>query len=217
VALPAQTLTTLHSFDVTNGGEYPSAGLVQGTDGNFYGTTEGGFGGPDSLGTVFKITPDGKLKTLHSFEGEEHGFFPVAGLVEGTDGNFYGTTRQGGAHDGGYQGGTVFKITASGTLTTLHSFDGRDGDYPSAGLVQATNGEFYGTTDQGGANHSNGGTIFKITPNGTLTTLHNFDGKDGSYAGQPLVQDINGKLYGTAGGGGAGGYGTVFSLSVGLK
>jgi len=142
-------LTTLHSFDRTDGAGPYDAGLVQATDGNFYGTTYQG--GADDYGTVFKITPRGKLTTLHSFSNAD-GSFPRAGLVQGTDGNFYGTTQEGGAVGSCGDGcGTVFRITPGGTLTTLHSFDLTDGEYPLAGLVQGTNGTFYGTADCGGA------------------------------------------------------------------
>ena len=221
---PSGTLTTLYSFDGSDG-YYPVAGLVQATDGNFYGTTE--YGGAYGGGTVFKITPSGTLTTLYSFcaqSGCTDGEYPVAGLVQATDGNFYGTTEYGGA----YGGGTVFKITPSGTLTTLYSFCAQsgctDGEYPVAGLVQATDGNFYGTTEYGGANSSgsgvNAGTVFKITPSGTLTTLYNFCSQsnctDGYFPCAGLVQATNGYLYGTTYSGGANNKGTVFSLSVRL-
>jgi uncharacterized repeat protein (TIGR03803 family) len=218
-------LTSLHSFDKTDGAN-PYAGLVQGTDGNLYGTTY--TGGANNVcgeynnqgcGTVFKITPSGKLTTLHNFNGTD-GSYPEAGLAQGADGNFYGTTNEGGLHCAPYGCGTIFKITASGTLTTLHSFGGRDGDYPFAALVQGADGNFYGTTDQGGANNSNGGTIFKITPNGKLTTLHSFDITDGASPVAGLVQATNGNFYGTTFSGGAGtacksdtGCGTVFKIT----
>ena len=153
IALPAQTFKTLHSFDVTDG-QYPEAGLVQGTNGDFYGTTFEG--GANNDGTVFKITPSGTLTTLHSFDITD-GATPVAALVQATDGHFYGTTYYGGAN--GY--GTLFKITPSGTLTTLHSFDNTDGGYPYAAVLQATNGKFYGTTFEGGANAD--GTVFSLS------------------------------------------------------
>jgi uncharacterized repeat protein (TIGR03803 family) len=105
-------------------------------------------------------------------------------------------------------------MTPSGTLTTLHSFDGTDGSFPAASLVQATDGHFYGTTYYGGANGD--GTVFKITPSGALTTLHSFDNMDGGNPSAALVQATNGKFYGTTSDGGANGDGTVFSLSVGL-
>jgi uncharacterized repeat protein (TIGR03803 family) len=160
------TLTTLHSFDNTDGAN-PYAGLVQATNGNFYGTTYAG-GHSGYAGTVFKITPRGMLTTLYSFCAQggncTDGAGPIAGLVQATDGNYYGTTEGGGANNDG----TVFKITPSGTLTTLHSFDGVDGANPNAALVQRTDGKFYGTTDVGGASGScnppNGcGTIFSLS------------------------------------------------------
>ena len=218
IAAPAQTFTTLHIFDGTDG-EYPAAGLVQGTDGNFYGTT--GYGGATTCtygcGTIFKITPAGTLTTLHSFDYTD-GEYPLGGgLVQATDGNFYGTTSEGA---NGY--GTVFKITPTGTLTTLHSFHVTDGAYPEA-LVQATDGNFYGTTSFGGTagNCTPGGcgTVFKITPGGTLTTLHNFANTttEGAVPGAGLVQATDGNFYGTTADGGAYADGTVFSLSVGLS
>jgi uncharacterized repeat protein (TIGR03803 family) len=159
VALPAQTFTTLHSFDGTDGSN-PEAGLVQGTDGNFYGTTL--YGGASS------ITTTGTLTTLHSFDGPD-GSNPEAGLVQRADGNFYGTTYAGGATGACPvpQGcGTVFKITPHGTLTTLYNFCSQsnctDGDSPTAGLILAANGNFYGTTAAGGANGN--GTVFRINP-----------------------------------------------------
>src|ERR1035437_873034 len=139
----AQPYTVLHAFvanDVSDG-DHPYAGLVQGSDGNFYGTTYSG--GSSYNGTVFKITPAGALTTLHSFAGSE-GSYPSAGVVQGSDGNFYGTT-------GGSASaiGTVFKVTPAGTLTTLHSFAGSGGSYPSGRLVQGSDGNFYGTTGPG--------------------------------------------------------------------
>jgi len=184
---------------------------VQATNGNFYGTTE--IGGADGYGTVFKITPKGALTTLYSFCAQLNctdGATPYAGLVQATNGNFYGTTFNGGAD--GY--GTVFRITSRGTLRTLHSFDGTDGASPIAGLVQATNGNFYGTTEIGRANGE--GTVFEITPRGTLTTLHSFAGADGAFPFAGLAQDTDGNFYGTAYQGGTANDGTVFSLSVGL-
>jgi len=213
---PAGKLTTLYSFCAQTNctdGFYPGASLVQATDGNFYGTT--GYGGTNSYGTVFKITPGGTLTTLHSFDLTD-GESPSAPLIQATDGNLYGTAYYGGANDNCIYGtcGTVFKITPGGTLTTLHSFDSTDGANPEAPLVQATDGNFYGTTDFGGANGD--GTIFQITPAGTVTTLHSFDSTDGDIPDDGLVQATDGNFYGTANFGGTNGDGTVFSLSTGL-
>jgi len=222
------SFTTLHSFDFTDGA-HPYAGLVQATDGNFYGTaTNGGansciyYGTNFGCGTVFQITPGGTLTTLHNFDSTD-GAWPYAGLLQATDGNFYGTTQMGGANDAcngsntsGYTGcGTVFKITLSGTLTSLYSFCAlsscADGDNPYAALVQGTDGNFYGTTQFGGA--SGYGTVFKITPSGALTTLYGFDYKDGGQLEGALVQGTDGNFYGTTVEGGTAGYGTVFKIT----
>lgn len=221
------TLKVLHSFaGRPTDGALPTAGLVQGTNGKFYGTTSNG--GAIGAGTVFSMTSGGTVGTLHSFEGTD-GEVPYAGLVQGTDGKFYGTAENGGAGNHG----TVFSITAGGTLKTLHSFcrhsGCKDGAYPEGPLVQGSDGNFYGTTSAGGANTNSScpsgcGTIFVIspTPPYTLTTIYNFcsqggssctDGKDPFTA---LAQDTNGTFYGTVYGGGAKGQGAVFSLSVGL-
>jgi uncharacterized repeat protein (TIGR03803 family) len=199
IACPAQTFTTLVNFDFSNGGQPFLTSLVQGTDGNLYGTTPvGGSNGP--FGTVFRITPEGDLTTLHSFDGSPtEGAFSTAGLVLTPDGNFYGTTEEGGAANAG----TVFKIMPDGTLTTLHSFCAQpgctDGYQPDGALVQGNNGSLYGTTQIGGAN--NHGEVFRITPSGKLTTLYNFcaltNCADGGYPNTALVHTVNGNFYGT--------------------
>jgi uncharacterized repeat protein (TIGR03803 family) len=130
-----------------------------------YGTTSGG--GANLSGTVFEMTAEGKITRLYSFCSEANcadGATPNAGLVEGTDGNFYGTTTGGNGNSkcallNGC--GVVFELTPKGDLTTLHSFEGSDGEYPDAGLVQATNGTFYGTVPNGGADGF--GTIFSLS------------------------------------------------------
>jgi uncharacterized repeat protein (TIGR03803 family) len=236
IAAPAVTFKTLVKFDGTNGA-FPSAGPVQATDGNFYGTTGGGgaggacpyFGG---CGTVFKITAGGKLTTLYSFCSQTNctdGDEPDARLMQATDGNFYGTTAHGGFNacfGPGTSCGTVFKITPGGKLTILHSFDGTSGAVPLAGLVQVANGNFYGTTYFGGTSracYGGCGTVFEITPGGKLTTLHSFNYADGADPQATLVQATNGNLYGTTNGGGASsacgsyGCGTVFDITAGGK
>ena len=224
---PSGALTTLHSFDLTDG--YSPAALIQGADGNFYGTTSGGGNNQSCVnvyekhgcGTIFKITPSGTLTTLYNFCGQgfpcPDGAIPFAGLIQGTDRSFYGTTGYGGAADSG----TVFKVTAGGTLTTLYSFCLQkgcpDGEVPTAELLQATDGDFYGTTFYGGTRHNNG-TIFKVTPSGALTTLYTFcttypSCPDGSGPDAPLIQATDGNFYGTAFSGGDKYYGTVFSIT----
>ncbi len=219
---PAGTLTTLYSFctetNCTDGGS-PLGSLVQGANGDFYGTTEGG--GAHGGGTVFKITPAGKLTTLYSFcvlagcaDGEE----PFAGLVQGKNGNFYGTTASGGSNGAG----TVFEIAPVGKLTTLYSFCAlagcADGYDPRSELVQATNGDFYGETAE--AEGTAVGTIFEITPRGKLTTLFTFDGTDGADPTGGLIEAANGDFYGVTFNGGSsgphdcvGGCGTVFKMT----
>ncbi len=179
-----QTFKTLINFDGTNGGQPAYVTLVQGFDGGFYGTTLGG----GYYGNIFKITVEGTLTTLQDLGGSE-GALPYAGLVQGTDGNFYGTAHSGGGGGGSCHTGcgTVFKITPGGTMTVLHRFSGDDGSGPAAVLVQATNGDFYGTTSS---------TVFKMTPRGTLTTLYYFD-TEGDLPMGGLLQATNGDFYGT--------------------
>jgi uncharacterized repeat protein (TIGR03803 family) len=222
----AGALNTLHSFSDTDGSQ-PN-GLMQATDGNFYGATF--TGGANGTGTIFKITPSGTLIILYSFEFLDGGDYPSASLVQATDGNLYGTTLLGGPENGSCPNGcgTIFKITLTGTLTTLYTFAGTDGALPDAGLLQATDGNFYGTTTSGGTAPNctfletpGCGTVFKITPAGVLTTLYSFCSStcmSGVLPYATLVQATNGTLYGTASGGGANdncyyGCGTVFSLS----
>jgi uncharacterized repeat protein (TIGR03803 family) len=200
-------LTTLVAFNYTDGG-YPSPVLVQGSDGNFYGTTENG-GTNGGAGTVFKMTPSGTLTRLYSFSGGSDGAVPVAGLVQGVDGNFYGTTYQGGA----YGFGTVFEITSSGALTTLYSFTGgSDGENPWGGLLQASDGNLYGTTQAGGTYGY--GTVFQIAPNGPLNTLVQFEGYNGANPSAALIQASDGNLYGTTQTGGSSGDGTLFRIAI---
>ena len=192
----------------------PMAPVIVASDGNLYGTAFGG-GVPDGCGTIFKLTPTGTFTLLHSFLATD-GCQPAAALVQGTDGNLCGTASTGGAS--GFNAGTFFKISLSGTFTLLHVFDVTDGAAPTGGLIQASDGNFYGTTQAGGAHGK--GTIFKVTPNGTVTTLYSFCSldscNDGSVPYAELIQGSDGNFYGTTTMGGAHNDGTVFSLSAGL-
>jgi uncharacterized repeat protein (TIGR03803 family) len=202
---PDGNLSTLFSFNGTNGG-YPQGGLFIGGDGNFYGTTT--VGGTNGLGTVFKLTVDGILTTLVSFDGP-NGAGPVAGLALGTDGNFYGTTQGGGSG-----GGAVFKLSPGGALTTLASFasfDNVNGAAPQAALTLGKDGNFYGTTSEAG--QYGFGTIFQITPDGTLTTLASFNGTNGASSRTALTEGTDGSFYGTATEGTTG-FGTVFKVTT---
>jgi uncharacterized repeat protein (TIGR03803 family) len=202
---PNGTLTILASFNGTNGVN-PSAALVQGADGNFYGTTYNGGTGIE-VGTVFRITTNGTVTSLVSFNGI-NGANPCAALVQGSDGNFYGTTHNGGTNN---SWGTVFEITTNGTLTSLASFNGTNGANPSAALLQGVDGNFYGTTYNGGTG-SEVGTVFKITTNGTVTSLVSFNGINGANPSSALVQGTDGNFYGTTAGGGAYNDGIVFTM-----
>jgi uncharacterized repeat protein (TIGR03803 family) len=197
IAAPAQTFSSLVSFDGSNGANPEWGALIQGRDGNLYGNA----GGPYSGGSAFKITPGGTLTVLHNFTGGTDGTGPMPGLMLATDGNFYGVNSNGGA--GGE--GVVFRITPSGTFTTLHAWDGPEGRNPNSDLVEAGKGAFYGTTVNGGSAGCNAGcgVVFEMTPDGTITDLHNFDFLDGWDAvGAGTIQANDGSLYGETAGGG---------------
>ena len=260
--LGAQTpvVTAIHQFAVlTAGGSNSQSTLITGSDGCFYGTTIAG--GANNTGTVFKISPFGALTYVHSFSAVNgsgfngDGAFPYAGLVQGDDGGYYGTTNAGGAHgtgavfkvgntDGGspyanlLQGsdgslygtssgddtngaGTLFKITLAGAFTTLHDFGigiEDHGSGPHGALLQTSDGTFYGMAEFGGA--ASEGTIFKLTPAGVVATLHNFSlpdangfNSDGREPQGALIQGADG-LYGMAYLGGAANRGTIFKITT---
>jgi uncharacterized repeat protein (TIGR03803 family) len=216
--LSAQTITVLHNFDNGTDGSYPWGTLVQGVNGDFYGTASGG--GANSQGVVFKITPAGVFSTLYSFCSEggtacTDGEQPRMGLILDSNGYLYGTTLFGGANNRG----TVYKLSTSGKLTTLYSFCNlescADGWAPYGLLLQASNGDLYGTTSSAGK--YNAGTVFDMTTAGGLTTLHSFCATSGCPDGEDpaagLIQAANGDFYGTTSEEGANGSGgTVFKL-----
>ena len=217
-AQAAVCFSSLYSFTGGSDGANPFAGLVQGSDGSFYGTTENG--GTHGNGTVFRISPTGALTSLYSFTGGADGANPLAGLAQGRDGYFYGTTESGCTND---CWGTVFKINTNGILTTLYSFGWDDGAYPN-GLVQGSDGGFYGTTSSGGANLGFG-TAFTISTNGEFTRLHSFGSVDTNgvvldgAAPNGLAQGGDGNFYGTTAYAGEGPYGpsgngTIFRIST---
>lgn len=221
----AGRLWTLYNFCAQGGnncpdGSFPSAGLMQASDGNLYGTTLQG--GGNKCGTVFRISTAGAFSTLHDFNRAD-GCGPVAVLIQGNDGNIYGTTNRGGSHGLG----TIFKISLAGKFTSLYSFCSEsncaDGQEPAAGLIQGTDGNFYGTTSHGGVTGKvfKTGTMYQITPAGTLTTLHNFDGTDG-FQPEWLLQGTDGSFYGITSNGGSivvcgEGCGTIYNLAMGLS
>jgi uncharacterized repeat protein (TIGR03803 family) len=202
-------LTPLATFDDTTNGR----AILLSTDGYFYGTSPGA--GPSGNGSVFRMSTAGVVTNLYFFTGGSGGATPRAGLTQGNDGNFYGTTAVGGT----FGSGTVFRITSSGSLTTLHNFGGNDGAGPWSALVLGSDGQFYGTTSIGGSALCNGGcgTVFRISTNGTFKTLRFLNGTtdgDAPYGG--LVQGYDGKFYGVDNEGGTG-YGTLFKLFVALN
>jgi uncharacterized repeat protein (TIGR03803 family) len=204
--------TVLHSFEGGSDGRKPEAGLIGDEAGNLYGTTYSG--GSNNCGTVFEIAPNGAETVLYSFRGGNDGENPEAGLIADSAGNLYGTTLVGGS--GGF--GTVFKLAPNGTETVLHTFaGGSDGEYPAAGVIADSSGNLYGTASSGGAHDS--GSVYKLAPNGALTTLYAFaGGKDGAQPRAGLIADSAGNLYGTTqAGGGKGcdgtGCGTIFKLA----
>ena len=209
IGAPGQTLTTLVNFNETNGDAPEYGSLVQGSDGNFYGTTFNG--GPAGLlgnGTIFKVTPAGVMTTLYDVV-PLHGFDtsnPNSSMIQASDGNFYGTTSQGGL----WNTGTIFRITPSGTFTTIHEFGEPttpDVQSPNPGLIQGTDGNLWGTSLEGGVHGE--GTVFKVTLSGTVTVVYSFSLTDVVYNGAlsnfnvwgpeaGLVQAADGNFYGSA-------------------
>ena len=190
-------MTTIHHFAFGADGASPGTPPVQGTDGNFYGTT--------GTGTAYRLTSAGALSPLGPIPGGS-----AAPLIEGSDGNFYGTTVTGGSFDAG----TVFRISPAGVVSVVHNFDGPNGSAPYAPLVEWADGNFYGTTLSGGA--FNAGVVFKITSDGMLTVLKNFDfnqSEDGALSTAGLTLDSDGNLYGVTAGGGTNGDGAFFGIT----
>ena len=201
-------------------------GLVAGADGNLYGDTGDGGSLSTSDGTFFQITPTGTRTQLLNFTNVKPYPLPIPdhahNLVLGTDGNFYGTSTEGGAN----QTGAIFKVTTAGVLTELYSFSAltsgtqtnADGTRPEGALVEASDGNFYGTANNGGANGS--GTVYQITPAGVLTVIYNFSAlpsstlnADGAHPAAGLTIGTDGNFYGSASQGGANGVGTLFKLN----
>jgi len=213
----AQTETNLHSFvGPPSDGDLPSASLIQGSDGNFYGTTYEG--GTQNSGTVFRISPGGSYTSLYSFVGSPTDGANPWELVQASDGNFYGTTFAGGT----VNSGTVFRISPGGSYSNLYSFGSHtnDGLVVHFGLVQGGDGNLYGTTEKGGT--AGLGTVYRISTSGTYTSLYSFVGPpaDGANPLCVLVQGSDSNFYGTTVFGGTStncgvgvGCGTVFRFS----
>src|SRR5579871_1940604 len=192
----AQTFSTLASLTDASGAtprNESAYSLVQGTDGNFYGTARDR--GAQQNGTVFKMTPDGTLTALYSFTGQADGERPISGLTRGSDGNFYGTNQT-----------AIFKITPGGAFTTLYNSLAPGSLVPGSfnGLVQAADGNFYGT---------NPGTIFKMTPTGVVTVLHTLTTAEGLNPLGSLIQASDGNFYGTTTAFGPNGQCSIFKMT----
>jgi len=200
--------TTIHSFDGTDG-QSSEAGLLQ-ANGNLYGTTE--FGGADRQGTLFEVTKAGSESILHSFTLGGDGGDPVSPLIADAQGNFYGTTADGGAD---INGGIAFMYSPDGTETVLHNFTGGAGDgaRPLSAVCRDAQGNLYGTTLEGGP--ANLGIVYEIAPDGAETVLHSFTGQtdDGASPYAALVADEKGRLYGTTFMGGADNAGVIFRIT----
>lgn len=212
VASSDQTLAgflprTITSFNPTFGnGQIPGGSLIQGTNGDVY--VIGEFSGAFGLGAIYQIAPGGVLSVLTSFPSMVASGTPFGNLIQGADGNFYGTGTSGGTNSNG----ALFQVTASGALTTIASFAGSTGAGPGT-LMQAANGNFYGMSPQGGTNSA--GTIYQVTPAGAVNLLYTFTGGlDGGNPESPLVQGTNGALFGTTTMGGTNGNGTFFAIST---
>jgi uncharacterized repeat protein (TIGR03803 family) len=203
---PAGKMNPLYSFMNKNDGCFPNGGLTLGTDGSFYGTTSAG--GSVGAGTVFKITSGGAFTLLHTFNGTTEGVPADVPPIQGLDGNYYGTTSDGGLE----VFGTVYKMTPSGVLTVLYTFPGTSGlAYPMA-VTLGTDGNFYGTALGGGVNKFGG--VFKISPQGNLTVLHSFSGTpDGQTPKGAIIQASDGNFYGTTEAGGANGFGSIYKMT----
>jgi uncharacterized repeat protein (TIGR03803 family) len=208
-----QTETVLNSFGAANLGTQPTGTLIEGPDGNFYGMTVQG--GTYSKGTLFKITPQGVVTYIYNFGSfTQDGAYPHGSLMLATDGSLYGVTALGGTNNLG----TVFELSPTNGLVFLHNFagtTGNDGSDPQDGLVQGGDGNFYGTTFGGGANHV--GTVYMMTPQGNVTILHNFSDPnvtgDGLSPQSMLVEGADGNFYGTTPNGGTASRGMAFRIT----
>jgi uncharacterized repeat protein (TIGR03803 family) len=212
---PAGIVTTVHDFDHDTEGWSLETPLILADDGNLYGTTLWGTcsDGRQICGTLFRLTTAGDLTPLHTFDTGE-GHLSLSPLLQTTSIDFYGATTLGGGANPNVCGegcGTVFHMSVSGTLTTVHAFDSDDGNSPIGALIQA-DGNIYGVTEAGGT--SGLGTIYRIDAQGGFTSLHSFDGTDGSNPEAGLVVAPDGNFYGTTESGGQFGFGTVFRMDA---
>lgn len=206
---PSGVETVLHTFD--SGGDQPTAGLID-VSGTLYGTTSASDNG---CGTAYSITTAGYFKVIHAFGGRNDACEPFSALLN-VKGTLYGTSAAGGVYcQGNFGCGTFFSLTPSGTDNVVFSFDGSDGWFPTAALIDVK-GTLYGTTLQGGNSPCSFscGVVYSVTTNGKEQVLYRFTGgNDGAYPDASLLE-MNGALYGTASNGGSAGHGVLFSVST---
>jgi uncharacterized repeat protein (TIGR03803 family) len=198
----------LHTFVISDGRD-PTGKLFEAGDGFFYGTTNEG--GPSNAGVVYKVNAADSFAVVHAF-GVNEGSEPKAGVFQASDGFFYGTLEQGG------YGGKVFRMDATGNVTTLFSFGpySADGWRPVTNPIEGRDGFLYGTTPRGGTSLSGSyGVVYRLSKTGSLTVLHSFSGPDGIQPSAAPVQASDGLLYGSTIVGGASGLGTLFKLDPG--
>jgi uncharacterized repeat protein (TIGR03803 family) len=206
-------LISLYTFDGTNGSQ-PWGGLIQASNGNFYGTTSGGginatnASGGGGHGTIFMMDPQGTFSRLYNFTGGGDGSLPYGTLVQGTNGNLYGTTYYGGSSGSG----VIFEWKLDQGFIPVLYFNGNNGANPGAGLIQGSNGFLYGTAASGGT--FNDGVFFRVDYQGNLSPLHNFSGSDGATPYGPIVF-CGDRYYGTTYAGGLYDYGTIYRLTMG--
>ncbi len=206
------TFTTIYNFDVAHG-QGVVAPLIQGTDGNLYGSASTGGNQALGCGTLFKLSTSGQILWTYVFPCGQGGASPDGAMLQASDGNYYGTTSGGG--EGGVQPGTVFRLDQNGNVKILYAFKNlTDGAAPTGGLTQGTDGSLYGTTSQGGGK-SACGNLFQISLGGVHKILYYFGGA-GRVPFAGVMQDTNGTFYGTTYEGGRSGFGTVYSLNMGL-
>ncbi|HTT82530.1 MAG TPA: choice-of-anchor tandem repeat GloVer-containing protein [Rhizomicrobium sp.] len=200
------TYSVLRTFNPGKDGQWPVGTLLRDKKGNLFGVATGG--GPNSAGTLYEYSAKGKFAVLHAFAGSD-GVEPQGNLTEDKAGNLYGVTYSGGAD----QYGTVFELTLKGSLRTLYSFTGgADGGYPTGGVVRDKAGNLYGATNLAGNGSTPYGTVYKLAPGGTLTTLYAFTGStDGGYPSGNVVPS-RGQIYGTTTAGGTNEYGVVYEV-----
>ena len=213
---PGGTLSVVYSFANGNDDSAPDFTVLQGQDGNIYGVSEEQYS--TQYGSFFKLTTKGVV-TPHPFD-YTNGAGPNLPVL-GTDGNFYGTTYVGG--DPTCRCGVIYKATPAGKITVLHTFTGfkgapYDGELPVGSLVEGPDGNFYGTTYEGGSNGTdNGGTVFKITPAGAYSIIHDFVAAAPTYDGQlpkaGLILGTDGNFYGTTLKGGSAGGGAIYQIT----